>query len=308
MKKFIITIDTEGDNLWNWKEGDKITTKNIYSLQRFQDLCDKYHFKPVYLSNWEMIQNDDFVSFIKKGLKHNTCELGMHLHAWNTPPIISLPKCDTSSAPYLIEYPYEIMDEKISNITALIKQKFGFSPVSHRAGRWAMNDAYFELLRKYGYKIDCSYIPGFSLKKCSGQTPNFAGPDYRRVNHKPQLINGILEIPVTLKNTHKVFAPNAISAHTLLRTFYHAIKGQTIWLRPNGNNMKEMAWLINLYSKSENDYLMFMLHSSELMAGGSPTFPDEYSINTLYKHLDAIFEKISQYYTGYTLEEYYHCI
>ena len=29
MKNFIITIDTEGDNLWSWKEGNKITTKSI---------------------------------------------------------------------------------------------------------------------------------------------------------------------------------------------------------------------------------------------------------------------------------------
>ena len=32
MKKFLITIDTEGDNLWQWKDGDPIGTiiQNIY--------------------------------------------------------------------------------------------------------------------------------------------------------------------------------------------------------------------------------------------------------------------------------------
>lgn len=34
MKKFLITIDTEGDNLWEWKNGEKIYTENtLYSLQ-----------------------------------------------------------------------------------------------------------------------------------------------------------------------------------------------------------------------------------------------------------------------------------
>ena len=28
MKKFLITIDTEGDNLWQWKDGDPIGTDN----------------------------------------------------------------------------------------------------------------------------------------------------------------------------------------------------------------------------------------------------------------------------------------
>ena len=28
MKTFLITVDTEGDNLWQWKPGEKITTEN----------------------------------------------------------------------------------------------------------------------------------------------------------------------------------------------------------------------------------------------------------------------------------------
>lgn len=304
MKKFIITIDTEGDNLWNWKDGDEITTKNIYSLQRFQDLCNKYNFKPVWLSNWEMLQNDDFVAFIKGSLKSNTCELGMHLHAWNTPPIVPLPKCDMSAAPYLIEYPYEIMEQKIKNITELIQQKFGFMPVSHRAGRWAMNDTYFKLLAKYGYKVDCSYIPGFNLKQCKGQSPNSEGPDYRKVSHNPQYINGILEVPVTVQFTHKIFLNKPIVLENELKAFIHAIKGQKIWIRPNGHNLKEMLWLIDICSKSESDYLMFMIHSSELMAGGSPTFATNESIEILYNHMNIIFEKISKNYIGCMLKEY----
>lgn len=305
MKKFIITIDTEGDNLWNWKEGDTITTKNVYSLQRFQDLCNKYHFKPVWLSNWEMVQNDDFVTFIKKGLENNTCELGMHLHAWNTPPIVQLPKCDTSGAPYLIEYPPEIMEEKIKNMTEVIRQKFGFTPVSHRAGRWAMNDTYFRLLAKYGYKIDCSYTPGISWEKSNGQTPGFCGIDYRNVSCTPHMIDAILEIPVTTGITHKLFIPENITIKNILKMFYYSAKGQTIWLRPNGHNLKKILWLIDVCVEKQNDYLMFMLHSSELMAGGSPTFSDQNSVEALYRHLEIIFERISRCYSGCTLSEYY---
>ena len=55
MKKFIITVDTEGDNLWGYKEGDTITTNNALYIPRFQELCENYGFKPVYLTNYEMI-------------------------------------------------------------------------------------------------------------------------------------------------------------------------------------------------------------------------------------------------------------
>lgn len=308
MKYFIITVDTEGDNLWKWKEGEPITTRNVYWLDRFQRLCDQYNFKPVWLSNWEMLQNDDFVTFIKEGIASHTCELGMHLHAWNTPPLFTLSKGRNSGAPYLIEYPPEVMEEKVRSITDLIRQKFGFTPVSHRAGRWAMNDTYFRLLQKYGYKIDCSYTPGISWKSSNGQTAGFGGSDYMNVSHAPQMIRKVLEVPVTVKKTHRVFIPEKKTFRNTLATMYHALKGKNVWLRPNGNNLDEMLWLIDESVKTGSDYLMFMIHSSELMPGGSPTFPDKDSIATLYRHLKMIFDRIAKDYIGCTLEEYYERI
>lgn len=308
MKKFIITIDTEGDNLWAWKDGTEITTRNTYYLQRFQNICDQYGFKPVYLSNWEMLQNNDFVSFIKETLKENKCELGMHLHAWNTPPFVKLPRCEVSGTPYLIEFSSEIMEEKIKSITQLIYEKFGFVPISHRAGRWAMNDEYFRLLHKYGYKLDCSYTPGISWRKCKGQTPNFGGTDYRNADKHPSIIQGILEMPVTIMSTNRLFLPKQLSVKKILKSVYHSAKGQNIWLRPTGDNLKEMQWLIDKNEKSKMDYLMFMLHSSELMPGGSPTFRDENDIEILYLHLESIFQKIRSDYTGITLQEYYETV
>ncbi|BAN97921.1 hypothetical protein E05_31550 [Plautia stali symbiont] len=42
---FLITLDTEGDNLWRNRSG-KVTTYNVRFLPRFQALCEKYGFKP----------------------------------------------------------------------------------------------------------------------------------------------------------------------------------------------------------------------------------------------------------------------
>ena len=41
MKSFIITIDTEGDNLWAYHKGDPIKTENVKFIPRFQDLCNR---------------------------------------------------------------------------------------------------------------------------------------------------------------------------------------------------------------------------------------------------------------------------
>ena len=65
MKYFIITVDTEGDNLWHYKKGQKITTENTLFIPRFQELSNKYGFKPVWLTNYEMSCDDRYVEFIK---------------------------------------------------------------------------------------------------------------------------------------------------------------------------------------------------------------------------------------------------
>ena len=51
---------------------------------------------------------------------------------------------------------------------------------------------------------------------------------------------------------------------------------------------------------------MFMIHSSELMPGGSPNFKDENSIENLYIDIESIFSYAkSKGYVGITLREYY---
>ncbi len=304
MKHFIITIDTEGDNLWKWKPGQEVTTKNVQYLKRFQELCAQYGFKPVWLSNWEMISDPLFVEFINRNAEAGNCELGMHLHAWNNPPFYELPRDERSGAPYLIEYPREIMEAKIAAITEKMKEQFGYVPVSHRAGRWAMNDTYFELLYQYGYRIDCSYTPGISWRDSLGQTPGFAGPDYRKASRDIQKYKGIVEVPVTVEYTHRMFLDKNKSWKSNVKTALFGMAGQNIWLRPGRDNMKDMLWMIEKNRNGDGDYLMFMLHSSELMPGGSPTFKDAEAVEVLYGKLQVLFDVIKDSYEGCTLEEY----
>lgn len=304
MKHFIITIDTEGDNLWKWKPGQEVTTKNVQYLKRFQELCSQYGFKPVWLSNWEMISDPLFVEFINRNVEAGSCELGMHLHAWNNPPFYELPRDERSGAPYLIEYPREIMEAKIAAITEKMKEQFGYVPVSHRAGRWAMNDTYFELLYQYGYRIDCSYTPGISWRDSLGQTPGFAGPDYRKASRDIQKYKGIVEVPVTVEYTHRMFLDKNKSWKSNVKTALFGMAGQNIWLRPGRDNMKDMLWMIEKNRNGDGDYLMFMLHSSELMPGGSPTFKDAEAVEVLYGKLQVLFDVIKDSYEGCTLEEY----
>jgi len=309
MKKFIITVDTEGDNLWSWKNGNHtITTNNTRYLQRFQDLCNTYRFQPVWLSNYEMLCDDEFVSFAKKVEAENQGEIGMHLHAWNSPPQYDLPE-EQKGAAYLIEYPLDVMEEKIQYMTSLIKEKIGVSPVSHRAGRWAMNQSYFDLLIKYGYVVDCSVTPHINWNNAPGQTRNFYGSDYTKCPEIPYDVKTkygktIFEVPVTIRKSHQFFWPETPSFKELAKSVWRCVHGKNIWIRPERDNLKQMLYLLNKIEKSDSEYAMFMIHSSELMPGGSPTFQTQESIEKLYADLEVLFSEASQHFEGITLRDF----
>ena len=83
---------------------------------------------------------------------------------------------------------------------------------------------------------------------------------------------------------------------------YHLIKGKQLWFRPMNDNLNDIKKLISLERNS--DYLMFMIHSSELMPGGSPKFKTKESIEELYRVITEIFDIVSKTYEGCTLREY----
>lgn len=300
-KYFIITIDTEADNQWD--DSHECSTENVKFLPRFQELAEKYGFKPTWLTTYEMASDDDFVKYFKKKQDKKMCEIGMHLHAWNTPPEYKLDS-KTKERSYLIEYPIEIMEKKIKNIDNLLTQKFGVKPVSHRAGRWAMNEDYFKLLEKYKYKVDCSVTPHINWHHSLGET-GISGSDYSNYDEKPYFINNILEVPMTIRNIHQLQFDRIKSIRSVAGELKRFIKGRNQWMRPDKNlNYSGLKKLINSCAK-KNEYIMFMIHSSELMPGGSPNFKNEDSIEKLYVIIEKCFKYAKELgYVGCTLHEY----
>ena len=312
-KYFIITVDTEGDNLWEpviRPNGmRKITVKNAEYIERFQRLCEEYHFIPTYLVNYEMANAEPFVSLAREWGKDRKCEIGMHMHTWNTPPIYDLSYIRGRNNPYACEYPCKILWQKLKNLDALLNKKFDVKPLSHRGGRWYIDTWYIGAIKKLGYIVDCSVTPGVSWKAHIGHT--CYGKDYTKYPHKVYHMgeksllkeepDGILEVPPTIMDYS---LRKKITDVVKNRLAYKEILAQRIWLRPNGNNLKEMMHVVEHYEKSDCDYLEFMIHSSELMPGGSPTFTTTESVEKMYAHLKELFERIGMSYKGIALKDY----
>lgn len=297
MKNFIITVDTEGDNLWRYKKGDLIETHNAEYIPRFQSLCERFGFKPVYLTNYEMAQSDMFVSRAKVWMMKGNCEIGVHLHAWNNPPIVELDG-PLDGCPYLIEYPENVMREKFKTIYDILCDKFYVKPVVHRAGRWAMNESYFKILKEFGIIVDCSYTPGINWSNAKGVSRG--GADYTNVPNKAfSTYDGIVEVPATLRKFRN--GNNGSYKHRLKSLLF----GEDVWLRPATSSVRAMKRVVEIVERDNVDYLEFMIHSSELMPGGSPYFPTKESVEKEYHDMESFFNYVYERgYRGCTLSEY----
>ncbi|KAB7690283.1 polysaccharide deacetylase family protein [Plesiomonas shigelloides] len=308
---FIITIDTEGDNLW--QNSQQITTKNTHYLPRFQALCEKYGFKPVYLTNYEMASDPAYVEFARDVIRRGQGEVGMHLHAWNNPPLQPLTRDDLVHKPYLIEYPQDVMRAKVDVMTKLLEDNFQTKMLSHRAGRWAFNSFYAQLLVEYGYQVDCSVTPHVDWRGAKGNPHGQGGADYRHFPAHAYFMDlthieragdsRLLEVPMSTCLKHP-------SWYNVLKGGYDRLRGKrrapsVSWVRPRGGNSAEMQRVAKKYLSQGSDYVEFMLHSSEFMPGGSPTFKTKQDIEQLYRDLEETFAWLAQRTQGATLAEYY---
>jgi hypothetical protein len=313
---FLVTIDAEGDNLW--ARPRTVTTGNSRFLPRFQRLCESHGLRPTYLATWEMAECPHFREFVADAIGRGTAEIGMHLHAWNTPPGAPLTEDDSRHMPYLIEYPSAQMAAKIKALTQKLEDTFEVPITSHRAGRWGFDATYARLLAENGYRADCSVTPGISWASCPGDPRRGGGPDYAgypssayRLDLEDIRVPGssaLVEVPVTtFAQRHGApieWAWRRVGDHPLVAPVIGRLFPRALWLRPDGRNGRRLAGLLRTALAEGRDYIQFMLHSSELMPGGSPRFRSARTVEALYEDLERLFSAAVEGFAGRTLGEY----
>jgi hypothetical protein len=311
---FLIAIDTEGDN--SWARPRNITTRNAAFLQRFQHLCEAHSLRPTYLTNYEMCSSPVFQEFGRDLLRRGTGEIGMHLHAWNSPPIQPLTQDDCHYQPYLIEYPDQVIHAKVKFMTKLLEETFGIKMTSHRAGRWSMNAVYARILADQGYLVDCSVTPHVSWRRVPGDPAQMGGTDFSTFPEEAYRVDlsdisrpgdsPLLEVPMTVmratgptRRIGEFMPPGTFSSRVWNRLF-----PPRQWLQPNGRNLRHMLDILERALGERRRYVEFTLHSSEFMPGGSPTFRTDKSIEDLYGDLERLFSRAATSFVGATLSEF----
>lgn len=250
-------------------------------------------------------------------LRRNAGEVGMHLHAWDSPPPFDLTGNDCLHRPYLIEYPLEIMHAKIAALTSLLQDTFEVKMTSHRAGRWAFNGTYARALIANGYFVDCSVTPRYSWKSNLGAPQGLGGTDYTAAPSAPYFLDledicrpggsSLLEAPVSVMPVSPRWVDTlrgSFGARAVPRRILNRLWPPLTWLRPDGRNRRLMLRLVRKALEERRAHVEFILHSSEFMPGGSPAFPDADSIAALYRDLRALFAAARDTCAPLTLTEF----
>jgi hypothetical protein len=306
--RFILTIDTEGDNQWD--HGRKVTVENIRFIPRFQDLCDRYSIKPTYLVTSEICEDFYARELFSGYLLTDRAEIGSHLHSWTTPPFLDRNgyRHNDQDHAFATELPLDLLSEKIKNLTQQVEGSFGKRPLSFRSGRYGFNEHVANILISNSYVVDSSVTPYIDWSAQAGVPGGNGGPDFIDSLPSPYKYNlnggSILEIPITVMPTR--FPLNR--SKSIARTYFRNVDNnlilriirklfyshQPVWLRPTPEmNIGLLNKLLNEAKNKELPFITMMFHSSELMPGCSKYRPNEASVEDLYKLLENFFSTLA---------------
>jgi len=172
---FLLTIEFNGG------------TELLRLAARLQIVARKYGIKPTWLVGPEALRHPGSLEPLARWQREGEAEVGGWLDAEALPPSVVL---ENHGRPFLTDYPGSVMEEKLTWFTQNLEKTFDHKPVTIRAARPAVDDRYYALLAKLGYRVDLTVVPHSQF-----DTSDFSG-----YSEKPYLTpQGILEVPRTVR-------------------------------------------------------------------------------------------------------------
>lgn len=298
MTRFYITIDTEEDD-WGTYNPKGNTVENIQQLPRLQALFDIYGAIPTYLINYPVATGTRSRPVLENILKSGNCEIGAHCHPWNTPPYLEEASSFTSM---MCNLPANIIAEKMTSLSDVIKSNYGISPTSFRAGRWGFNGAVAKCIASLGYKLDTSISPFVNWSENHG--PDFSNARTNSYRFDPDDIFAdkkeglILEVPPTVgfcqkntrlaQQTRDYIANSKLSKLRLLGLLDKFNMLNFYWLSPELSNAQQMIKLCNSFIKSGHKFLNMSFHSTTLLPGRTPFVKTNNDLDEFMNRIEAI--------------------
>jgi len=301
MDRFLfITIDTEEDD-WGSYDPHQYSVENISSIPRLQAIFNRYDAIPTYLINYPVATNKSAVDLFNAIHRDGRCEIGSHLHPWNTPPFV---ECISSESTMLCNLPEDIIASKIKSLHHQICDVFQTIPECFRSGRWGFSNKVAKALIHTGYTVDTSITPFVDWRDYHG--PNFsdARPMMYRLDPtdilNPSSKGSLIEVPPTIgffqnrmNHAFKLYRGIANSAFVKFRILGLLDKLKLLnfrWLCPELTTGQDMKRLARNFISQGCGYLNMSFHSTTLLPGASPYVNDERTLEEFLNRISSFLE------------------
>lgn len=290
-----VSLDTECDKDINWETRFPLEFRSVVQgiPERLTPLFGQYGIKPTYFLSPEVLYDKACVDVLSQ---LNNCELGTHMHGEFIGPDANMNASKTSSVQ--AEMSLKLESEKLTNLSRLFKEKFGYFPKSFRAGRFGLSKNSLWLLSSLGYLADSSITPFYSHQFTDQIRNNYWGAPVQpyfpsKFNSRYKGCLKILEVPITVVNPFFLHWPRFIVRLMHNRSFIHkrllprlGFKiPKTTWLRPKYSSAEEMIAISDLLirgmTKNNFTVLNMMYHPNEVIPGASPYAATEEDVNNI---------------------------
>jgi hypothetical protein len=305
----LFTVDVEED-MPGWEITDPITVHNVAALPRLAEMCSELGVLPTYLCTYPTVTNKESAAILRLLYRRGDCEIGTHLHPWNTPPFNGVPGRAGDERKHAY-YQYELgparFRAKLKVLHEAVGHTSGSGPVAFRAGRFGIDAATLRELIPLGYEVDSSVTPLEEHRQDHG-------PDFRTAPqhpYRPALEDitkpgdlPIVEIPVSVGLTRNVppflqrafvYLPKVAHVRGLLsRDYLNVI--DFAWLYPARFDVELMKKAARALMDGGCPVLNVFVHSSELVAGASGRVQTHANVEACFAGIRSILE--------YCLEEF----
>lgn len=256
--KLVISIDVEEEGLFTGRYPSTAAgVRNVQELRRLDFVHGEFGLPLTLLATHAVAADAAAAAVLADRAARHGAEIGAHLHPWNTPPL---------------EPAAGGLPSKLDELLATIRRTTGAAVRSFRMGRFEFESALLELLPPRGLVADSSIVPlRFTgrepiLHFLAGSDPFPIGPD-------------LTEVPITMVPLTPALPRLAASIASrlpgparrgLLTGFrYVAAAG----IHPAWFSLATMRHAARRHRDRGGNVLHLFLHSSDLMAGGSPAAP-----------------------------------
>ncbi len=304
-----ITVDVEEEGLFRGKyEQVPLGVANVRELSKLDFIPREFGFPLTLLVTYAVAKDKRACEVLASWRERNGAEIGAHLHPWNTPPFNNRPGSAEGGGESRGNL---LLREKLVYLRGAIRDGLGVAPRSFRMGRFEVSPTILTLLREQKFQVDSSVVP--LRQEIGGPDQFLSPPDPYWIQPSDLPEPPLLEVPLTS-------VPLWIRGPALIyRLSKFLPAGQGEWLRrifsyvgaagpqPTMFPLASMCHGTRLHRRRGGRVITLYLHSSELLPGASPQFPNEAAVQRLLRKLRRFLTWLVQTgpVTGVTLSRLY---